>query len=410
MKPEQVTLNNRYKLLELAGTGGMASVYRAQDLVLGRLVAVKVLQSSLTDSPEFLRRFQREAHTVANLSHPNIVTVHDIGQDGPRYYIVMELIEGQTLKKLLRGHIQRHQRAMGIDQALDLTIQICAGIGYAHRAGLVHSDVKPQNVLVRPDGRVKVADFGIARALSQTLQERDLGWGTPQYLSPEQSSGEPATPASDVYAIGLILFELLAGRLPFTADSPAEMAIKHARVLPPPVSYYNPSVPKQLEDVIGKVLSKEPGGRYRTAGQFGRVLTAYQESSRQATGYFPAEREPALPPPAATPVEPERLLPAPRRGTVAISRPEATPPALLAPAERKTEFYPPERARPGDRLPRPLEPASFPAEPPPLHWPVSDVAEVTDWVAILLAVVALIALLGLIPLWYLAYRAWLPLG
>jgi serine/threonine-protein kinase len=280
MESESTVLNNRYKLIRRAGTGGMASVYKGQDLMLGRLVAVKVLHESLTGNVEFLRRFQQEAYAAANLSHPNIVTVHDIGQDGHYYYIVMEFIEGQTLKDLVRQLLQTTGRPLPINQALDLAIQICAGVGYAHRANLVHCDVKPQNVLVTRDNRVKVADFGIARAISQTIPDDDyVVWGTPQYFSPEQAAGEAATPASDVYAIGVILFEMLTGRLPFVADSHTALAVKHMRETPPLITQFNPSVPIQIERVIAKVLSKEPAGRYRTADQFGRILTTYRDSS-----------------------------------------------------------------------------------------------------------------------------------
>ncbi len=169
MAEENIVLNGRYRLIDRIGTGGMSVVYRGQDLSLGRIVAIKVLHENLTDDEGFLRRFQREAHAAANLSHPNIVTVHDIGQDGNRYYIVMELVDGRTLKQLIR--LQNQQgRPLVIDQSLDLAIQICAGIGYAHRANLIHCDVKSQNILITRDERVKVADFGIARAMSEATQ------------------------------------------------------------------------------------------------------------------------------------------------------------------------------------------------------------------------------------------------
>jgi serine/threonine-protein kinase len=285
MENDGTILNNRYKLLQRAGTGGMASVYKAQDLMLGRLIAVKVLHESLTGNADFLRRFQQEAYSAANLSHPNIVTVHDIGQDGHYYYIVMEYIEGQTLKALIRHQLSTTGLPLNINRALDLAIEICAGVGYAHRANLVHCDVKSQNVLVTRDNRVKVADFGIARAMSQSLPgDDDLVWGTPQYFSPEQAAGENATPASDVYSIGVILFEMLTGRLPFEAENHAALAIKHMRETPPPVTRFNPAVPLQVERVIAKVLSKEPAGRYRTADQLGRILTNYRDNSLEDTG------------------------------------------------------------------------------------------------------------------------------
>ena len=184
MADEQIVFNGRYRVLDRIGSGGMSVVYRAQDLSLGRIVAVKVLHENLTDDEGFLRRFQREAHAVANLSHPNIVTVHDIGEDNNRHYIVMEFVDGRTLKQLVR--LQNQQgRPLIISQALDLGIQICAGIGYAHRANLIHCDVKSQNMLITRDERVKVADFGIARAMSEATQHTLDGqiWGCLLYTS-----------------------------------------------------------------------------------------------------------------------------------------------------------------------------------------------------------------------------------
>ncbi|MCZ7669989.1 MAG: protein kinase [Chloroflexi bacterium] len=168
-----------------------------------------------------MRRFQQEAHAAANLTHPNIVTVHDIGQDDHRHYIVMEFVDGQTLKQLIREQAQNHS-LLPINRSLDLAIQTCNGLGYAHRAQLVHCDMKPQNILVTRDDRVKVADFGIARAISEASQQISDSqvWGTPQYFSPEQAAGEAPTPASDVYGVGVIMFEMLTGHLPFTADTP----------------------------------------------------------------------------------------------------------------------------------------------------------------------------------------------
>ena len=206
MQAELRTLNGRYRLLERIGSGGMAAVYRAQDLKLGRIVAIKMLHESLTSDEGFLMRFQREAHAAANLTHPNIVTVHDIGQEEHRHYIVMEYVDGFTLKQIIRD-ANEDGRFLPVSRVLDLAIQICNGIGYAHRANLVHCDMKPQNVLVTRDDRVKVADFGIARAIteaSQHLADSQV-WGTPQYFSPEQAACEAPSPASDVYGIGVVL-------------------------------------------------------------------------------------------------------------------------------------------------------------------------------------------------------------
>ncbi|MCA9999261.1 MAG: serine/threonine protein kinase, partial [Anaerolineales bacterium] len=278
-KQEQI-LNGRYRLIKRIGSGGMSIVYQAQDMSLGRLVAIKMLHESLTGDEGFLRRFQREAHAAANLSHPNIVTVHDIGQDGYKHYIVMEYVDGRTLKQIIRDYKSQGQ-TMPISRALQLVVQICSGIGYAHRSNLVHCDVKPQNILVTRDDRVKVADFGIAQALSEATHHDQPSrvWGTPQYFSPEQAQGHPTSPASDVYAIGIVLFEMLTGELPFQADSHTALALKHIQDHPPLASELNPAVPPQLDQIINKVLSKEPAGRYRTAGQLGRILSAYRERS-----------------------------------------------------------------------------------------------------------------------------------
>lgn len=382
MLEEYATLNNRYKLLERIGSGGMSVVYKAHDLSLGRIVAVKMLHEALTGDAGFLTRFQREAHAAANLSHSNIVTVHDIGQDGHRHYIVMEFVDGYTLKQVVREQNKLGQ-PMPINRALDLTIQICNGIGYAHRAHLVHCDVKPQNVLVTRDDRVKVADFGIARAISEASQQLEKQvWGTPQYFAPEQAAGYPATPASDVYSIGVILFELLSGRLPFQAESHTALALKHMQEPPPPVTAFNPAVPRQLEQIVAKVLAKEAVARYRTAGQLGRILSTYRQSSQAETG----------------PIYPVTSV----HNAVPV-------------AEQKTQLhhYVPERTeRPSPTTPtRPLTPPTSTQLPnlEPETIAITSRAQQDnkpDWIAISLGITALLALMGLIPLWYFVYRAW----
>ena len=391
MTGQEIVLNNRYKLLERAGAGGMALVYKARDLALGRIVALKVLQESLANDEEFLAKFRAEAHRAANLAHPNIVTVHDIGQDGRRHYIVMEYVEGRTLKQLVRNYVRQTGRPLPIDRALDLAIQICAGIGYAHRADLVHCDVKPQNVLVTRDFRVKVSDFGIARAMNQSQvnqQIRDEIWGTPQYFAPEQAGGQAPTPASDVYSIGVILFEMLTGRLVFEADNLTEMAMKHVMEPPPPITHFNPAVPGQLEQIVNKVLSKEPAGRYRTADQLGRILETYQKSSLQTTG------------PIAPILKPSKPKPQVLSSTGTASGVTAAPAS-----SRRTEQY--------ERPTIPVTPkrqslAEIKTAPPgvvkmPLSQPQ---ARKTDWSVILLALVAIVSMLGLIPLWLAVYLRW----
>lgn len=390
MTEGQVVLNGRYRLLERIGSGGMSVVYRAQDLSLGRIVAIKILNENLTDDEGFLRRFQREAHSAANLSHPNIVTVHDIGQDGNRHYIVMEFVDGRTIKQLVR--LQNQQGPpLAVGRALDLAIQVCAGIGYAHRANLVHCDVKSQNILVTRDDRVKVADFGIARALSEATQHTADSqiWGTPHYFSPEQAAGQPASPASDVYAIGVVLFELLTGRLPFSAETHTALALKHMHEPPPRASEFNPLVPPQLDQILQKVMSKEPAARYRTADQFGRILGAYRESSLQATAAMGAAFA----------------------GPVSILDLAPEPPMY----EQPTGVYP---QRPAGGSP-PASPAGEVVyagqswvEPPTISNAPTALYAFTreegqrDWVAITLGILAVVAMLGLIPLWYFVYLAY----
>ncbi len=374
MAADPVVLNGRYRLIDRIGSGGMSVVYRAQDLSLGRIVAIKILNENLTDDEGFLRRFQREAHAAANLSHPNVVTVHDIGQDGDRHYIVMEFVDGRTVKQLVRLQNQQGQ-PLPVHRALDLTIQICAGIGYAHRANLVHCDVKSQNILVTRDERVKVADFGIARALSEATQHTADSqiWGTPHYFSPEQAAGQQASPASDVYAIGVVMFELLTGRLPFIADTHTALALKHMHEPPPRSSDINPLIPAQLDQILRKVMSKEPAARYRTADQFGRILSAYRESSLQATG----------------PIAP-----------VSIFDLAPEPPTY----ERPTALYAPQ---PGGRPPAAVGPEmdSISNAQTALYPAVGKGGE-RDWMAIILGVLAVVAMLGLIPLWYFVYLAY----
>ncbi|MFN2270873.1 MAG: Stk1 family PASTA domain-containing Ser/Thr kinase [Anaerolineae bacterium] len=281
---ESVVLNNRYRLLELVGSGGMAVVYRGMDTLLQRQVAVKVLRESYSGDPAFLARFRREAQAAASLDHPNVVTVYDVGQDGDHHYIVMEYVQGQDLKTLIR-----QQGQLGVGEALDIAIQISAGVGHAHKSGVIHCDVKPQNVLVTQDGRAMVTDFGIARALSESgLTESDTVWGSPLYFSPEQAAGDPPSPASDVYSIGVVLYEMLAGKPPFQAEKTAALALMHMRDEPAPLAARNPQVPPQLDWIIRKVMAKEPAARYRNAEQLARVLEEYRKHGEQATGWQPA--------------------------------------------------------------------------------------------------------------------------
>jgi len=269
------TLNDRYQLVNQLGSGGMAVVYQARDTMLERNIAIKVLKEDFSSSPAFQERFRQEAKAAANLTHPNIVTIHDFGLDQKRLFIVMEFVPGTDLKHLIR----ESEGGLPIDRASRLFVQACAGVGYAHRAGLVHCDIKPHNMLITPDNRLKVTDFGIARAMASIdrAERTDAIWGSPSYFSPEQASGAPPSPASDVYSLGVVLYEMVTGKLPFQAPTPEQMALDHRRKEPPPPSDYNPQISEELERIILKVLAKEPNTRYRTADQLGRIMINFTQ-------------------------------------------------------------------------------------------------------------------------------------
>lgn len=291
--PGETLLNQRYELVAQQGSGGMSVIYRALDRKLGRMVAVKILRPNLTKEPEHLEKFQQEARTFAMMSHPNIVTIHDVGSDGATHYIVMEMVDGDDLKKLIKT-----RGALPLDKALDLGVQICAALGFAHRSRLVHADVKPQNILINRDGVVKVTDFGIAQALSDTMTQTrsEVVWGSPHYFAPEQARGEKPTPASDVYSIGIVLFEMVTGRLPFVGKSQRELALAHLQAEVPRALDYNAELPSELGNVIAKVMSKRPNDRYKHADQLGHILQQIRERSRSARLSSSAE---AMTPPRA---------------------------------------------------------------------------------------------------------------
>ena len=353
---EGMLLNNRYQLLERLGSGGMSDVYRARDLMLERSVAIKVLHDDYSKDAAFQQRFRQEARAAANLSHPNIVTVHDFGIDHGLIFIVMEHIPGKDLKTLLR---QRGR--FSVDEAIPLMVQACAGIGYAHRAGLVHCDIKPHNMIVTPDGRLKVTDFGIARALSTIMPDEraDVVWGSPQYFSPEQATGEPPSPASDVYSLGVVLYEALTGALPFNAPTSEELARMHLEATPIPPSEYVPEIPSALEQIVLKVLSKEPSARYRTADQLGRVLLR-----------FGTQRD----------VEPSPALSLTPEVASTYQRPETQPTHVP------------------HQMPPPPAPVVHPE--PEMTLPVPDMSiPDLDWASVALGLLALMAVGGLIPFW-----------
>ncbi len=261
-------LADRYVIEGRLAVGGMGGVHVALDTRLGRRVAVKLLREDLAASPEFVERFRREAHTVAGLGHANIAQVFDYGQDGPVHFIVMELVPGSDLARLLadRGRI------LPAD-VVDIGTQVCAALAAAHRAGIVHRDIKPGNVIVGPDGHVKVTDFGIARALGEApLTQTGSVMGTAQYLPPEQSTGQPATPASDLYSLGVLIYQMLTGSVPFTGDSPVAVAVRHLAEDVPPPSASVPGVPPGLDRVVAMATAKSPEERYASADEMGAAL------------------------------------------------------------------------------------------------------------------------------------------
>jgi eukaryotic-like serine/threonine-protein kinase len=262
-------VDSRYRILNRIGSGGMADVYLADDTHLGRQVALKVLHRRFAQDQEFVERFRREAKSVAGLSHPNVVGVFDRGDHEGTYYIAMEHLPGRTLKEIVET-----EAPLSEERAIDLGEQILHGAGYAHRHGVIHRDLKPHNVIVDDDGKAKVTDFGIARAGASEMTETGSIMGTAQYLSPEQAQGHAVTAASDLYSIGVMLYEILAGRLPFEGESAVSIALKHLSEQPPPLSQLRPDVHPALEAVVMSALAKDPALRWHSAEDFAEALEA----------------------------------------------------------------------------------------------------------------------------------------
>ncbi|MCZ7570903.1 MAG: protein kinase [Ardenticatenaceae bacterium] len=365
---EPIFLNDRYKLTERLGEGGMAEVYRGQDLRLGRDVAVKMLRPQYAGDQTFLQRFLGEARSLAGFSHPNIVNVYDVGKDGRRYYIVMEYVPGSDLRQIL----QKRSR-LPVKQALNIARQVALGVGYAHRKGLVHRDIKPGNVLITPGGEAKVADFGIAKAMSSAnLTEPGVVWGTTAYLSPEQVRGEPATPASDVYSIGVVLYEVLAGRVPFTGEDRVAIALQHLHDTPAALTELNPRVPRGVEFLVQKALAKNPADRYPNADDLARALGEYLRAGTDLTA--PREALPARAPATAVAAAPATL--------------QRRPPAPVV--GRADDL-----ARQRERRAARLEGGNAVA----LQAPESRI----DWATLALAIVAAVLVFGLVPLYMAVY-------
>lgn len=254
-------INDRYEIIRSIGEGGMANVYLGYDTILDRNVAIKVLRGDLSNDEKFVRRFQREALSASSLAHPNIVEMYDVGEDNGLYYIVMEYIEGKTLKQLLKK-----RGTLTLSEAIDIMLQLTDGMAHAHDSYIIHRDLKPQNIMIKDDGQIKITDFGIAMALNSTqLTQTNSVMGSVHYLPPEQASGKGCTIKSDIYSMGIIFYELLSGSLPFRGDNAVEIALKHMRDPLPSLREENPAIPQSIENIIRKATAKNPKNRYDDA-------------------------------------------------------------------------------------------------------------------------------------------------
>lgn len=254
-------IDGRYQIIRTIGEGGMANVYLAYDTILEREVAVKILRGDLSSDEKFIKRFQREAKAASSLNHPNIVEMYDVGEDEGNYFIVMEYVNGKTLKSLIKK-----RGALSLSEVIDIMLQLTSGIACAHESYIIHRDIKPQNVMILEDGRVKITDFGIAVALkSNELTQTNSVMGSVHYLPPEQANGSGATVKSDIYSLGILMYELLTGKLPFKGDNAVEIAIKQMKDRLPSITAQNPNIPQSVENVVLRACAKNPKNRYATA-------------------------------------------------------------------------------------------------------------------------------------------------
>ncbi len=292
-------INDRYLIIRTIGEGGMANVYLAHDTILDRDVAIKVLRGDLADDEKFVRRFQREAISASSLSHPNIVEMYDVGEDNGAYYIVMEYVPGRTLKSLIK-----RRGALTIPEVLDIMLQLTSGIAHAHASYIIHRDIKPQNVMILDDGMVKITDFGIAMALnSNELTQTNSVMGSVHYLPPEQANGSGSTIKSDIYSLGIMMYELLTGKLPFKGENAVEIAIKQMKEPIPSVCKKNPEIPQSVENIILRACAKNPKNRYNNVNEMAhdleecmkeehrndrRIIYEYPEQDLEETKVMPA--------------------------------------------------------------------------------------------------------------------------
>ena len=280
-------INDRYEIIKNIGEGGMANVYLANDTILNRKVAVKVLRGDLSNDDKFIRRFEREALSVSNLSHPNIVEVYDVGVEDGNHYIVMEYIDGKTLKQLLKK-----RESLTLPEVIDIMTQLTDGIANAHESYIIHRDIKPQNIMIQDDGRIKITDFGIAMALNATqLTQTNSVMGSVHYLPPEQASGKSATVKSDIYSLGIMMYELITGTVPFRGDNAVEIALKHMKDKIPSVRKQDPSIPQSVENIILKACAKNPRNRYDSAKEMHddlvNCLSEEHQNDKKVTFEYP---------------------------------------------------------------------------------------------------------------------------
>jgi eukaryotic-like serine/threonine-protein kinase len=275
-------ISGRYKIKDMIGGGGMANVYLAHDMILDRDVAVKMLRLDFANDEEFIRRFHREAQSATSLAHPNIVSIYDVGEEDGLYYIVMEYVDGQTLKQYIQQHAP-----IPIERALDIMQQLTSAISHAHHNHIVHRDIKPHNILIDSSGTVKITDFGIAMALSATsITQTNSVLGSVHYLSPEQARGGMANKKSDIYSIGIVMFELLTGRLPFSGESAVSIALKHLQSETPSLKRWNPQIPQSVENIVLKATAKDPFHRYDNVDEMEEDLRTALDAKRLNEGKF----------------------------------------------------------------------------------------------------------------------------